>query len=151
MFIKFIPDLFQIAPKSVDNCPTTTVCGSGQIECASACYNSAKYCCISGYPAPASQCNTSNTNCATYMCDFALTNVREMSDGELRLYPSNGVYDLTFSLHGGMLKDNKGQTCTFGYTHQLECSQNPPSSSSIVGLSSFTQFGISNGFLVYSE
>lgn len=137
-------NFFQITAKPVSTCPIPTMCTSGQVACGSLCYNATEYCCISGYPAPASECNTPNITCLTNLCDFTLENVGSLHDGQLRLRYGAGAYNVSFTLHDGILKDNRGQICYFADNLQFQCNDYPQTSN-------YTRFEVEGKFLAYGE
>ncbi|PRP87913.1 Major facilitator superfamily MFS_1 [Planoprotostelium fungivorum] len=112
-------------------CPPPPTClGANSFACGEACYDSTKFCCVSGQPQDISACPdaTSSVCDDTADCPFGIFNLGSLADGQLRLNFGPGASSVNFTLKQGALVDNRGHQCYISSSGQLQCDQVPQTS-----------------------
>ncbi|PRP85836.1 Zinc finger, C2H2 type family protein [Planoprotostelium fungivorum] len=118
------------------------------MACGDACYDSSKFCCVSGQPQDISTCPqpTSTVSDTTCKSPFGLYNVRSLLGGQFRInVGNNAASPVNFTLSVGSLFDQKGQQCYISTSGQLLASPTPLTTAANAVVK--TIFGISGDYL----
>ncbi|PRP80074.1 S-layer-like domain-containing protein [Planoprotostelium fungivorum] len=95
---------------------------NNMMACGDACYDSSKFCCVSGQPQDISTCPQPTAAVADTTCKspFGLYNVRSLLGGQLRINAAkSATAAVNFTLSAGSLFDHKGQQCYISTAGQL--------------------------------
>ncbi|PRP78946.1 hypothetical protein PROFUN_13240 [Planoprotostelium fungivorum] len=95
---------------------------NNMMACGDACYDSSKFCCVSGQPQDISTCPQPTAAVADTTCKspFGLYNVRSLLGGQLRINAAKSITAaVNFTLSAGSLFDHKGQQCYISTGGQL--------------------------------
>ncbi|PRP83371.1 S-layer-like domain-containing protein [Planoprotostelium fungivorum] len=125
------------------------------MACGDACYDSSKFCCVSGQPQDISTCPqpTSTVTDTTCKSPFGLYNVRSLLGGQLRINAAkSATAAVNFTLSAGSLFDQKGQQCYISTNGQLMWSSVPLSNTANGAVNTVTNtiFGISGDYLSHN-
>ncbi|PRP85623.1 S-layer-like domain-containing protein [Planoprotostelium fungivorum] len=125
------------------------------MACGDACYDSSKFCCVSGQPQDISTCPqpTSTVTDTTCKSPFGLYNVRSLLGGQLRINAAkSATAAVNFTLSAGSLFDQKGQQCYISTSGQLMWSSVPLANTANAAVNTVTNtiFGISGDYLSHN-